>query len=547
MTTWLEVLSTTLTNHGYNLLIISFLHLITWGYTLWIKGWVSDDLQGIAQFSDHFVQTKDQYGNIAKEEKIDSYETDRKDKDGKPIRIKNTAWPAYLGWPSCFLRWFRLNWGKSFRQIGTNQNGHKVYGWTQVSGKHHLLNVLTQWVNLALGYNLLNHLFGPEIALFSSIVFAVHPCQVQTVGWISGVNYLFSLLFSLLSFNLVIYVDNPYITLPLIAFFTLCSCATLLPGIFNFVILIMMHSYNEAIAAGLVGAYMLMSLGKFSVNLRVNAFKQQDMTKSTKIYFNKIIIMVKTFWYYVKLILFPKRLGLFHTWGYHFDEPLEHIDHEFWLGLGSIAAYFGFIWFAPFPVQFGLIWAFVYAIIFSNIITANQIVSERYTYYSLFGIAIALAYVLVVHPVIFAFLVGIAIMRVWVHLPTFQNEVRFYESNCFNFPESEVAMGNLGVSYMNHGMNNKCMDTWLEASRQNPLYDVPWYNLYQICKQNGDLNGAHRFLNMCLKAKTVHFKEQWTKEMEELKSILSRSGSIQDFSKKINKAITEGNYERTGK
>ena len=528
----------------YHILLFSVLHIITWGYTLTLKGWVSDDLQGIAQFSEHFIQRKDAQGNITSEEKIDTYETDQKDKDGKAIRIKMTAWPGYLGWPSCFMRWFRLNWGKTFKEIGKNQNGHKVYGWVQDSGKHHALNLITQWFNLLLGYNLLNHFFGPEVAFLASIIFAVHPCQVQTVGWISGVNYLFSLFFALLSFNLVLYIDNLYITLPLIALFTLCSCATLLPGIFNFIVLIMMNNYNEALVAGLVGFYMFMTLGKWSVNFRVKAFKEQDMSKSTKVYANKLIIMVKTFWYYVKLIIFPKRLGLFHTWGYHFEEPLEHIDHEFWLGILSIVAYGALIYFGTPPVKFGLIWAFVYALIFSNIITANQIVSERYTYYSLFGIGVALAVLLQSYPIVTAFLIGIAVMRVWVHLPTFQNEVRFYESNCFNFPESEVAMGNLGVSYMNHGMPNKCTDTWMEASRQNPLYDVPWYNLYQICKQNGDLNGAYKFLNFCLKAKTVHFKDMWVKEMEELKKVMGMQGSIQDFSKKLNKSITEGNYER---
>ena len=95
-------------------------------------------------------------------------------------------------------------------------------------------------------------------------------------------------------------------------------------------------------------------------------------------------------------------------------------------------------------------------------------------------------------------------------------------------------MGNLGVAYMNHGLHNKCVDTWNEASRQNPLYDVPWYNLYQVCKQNGDINGAYRFLNMCLKAKTVHFKEQWTKEMEEVKQLMKISKPLNKWMEEIN-------------
>ena len=137
-------------------------------------------------------------------------------------------------------------------------------------------------------------------------------------------------------------------------------------------------------------------------------------------------------------------------------------------------------------------------------------------------------------------------MRIWVHLPTFRNEVTFYESNVFNFPTSEVAMGNLGVSYLNHGMGHKAIDTWNEASRQNALYDVPWYNLYSICKQNGDLYGARKFLMMCLNSKTVHFPDQWKKEMIELDKVIANNISIPDFTKAVNARIKEANYGRTG-
>jgi len=246
----------------------------------------------------------------------------------------------------------------------------------------------------------------------------------------------------------------------------------------------------------------------------------EKMEKSTKVYWRKLIVMVKTVGYYVRLVLFPKRLGLFHVYGYHQEEPLDYADNKFWFGLASILVYVTALIFAPFPIKFGLIWCAVYYSIFSNFITANQFVSERYVHTPIFGLAIIAAYFFVDYPIILAFLIGIYVMRVWVHLPTFANEVRYYESNCFNFPDSEVAMGNLGVAYMNHGMHYKAYDTWHEGTRQNPLYDVPWYNLYSICKQNGDLISAKKFLAMCLNSKTVHFSEQWQKEMKELEAII---------------------------
>jgi len=95
-------------------------------------------------------------------------------------------------------------------------------------------------------------------------------------------------------------------------------------------------------------------------------------------------------------------------------------------------------------------------------------------------------------------------------------------------------------------MGHKAIDTWNEASRQNALYDVPWYNLYSICKQNNDLYGARKFLMMCLNAKTVHFPDQWKKEMVELEKVISMNVSIPDFTKAVNARIKEANYGRTG-
>ena len=526
-----------------HLLLISIIHIITWCYCLTLKGWVSDDIAGIAQFSDRFVQEKDPKGNIIKEYKIDSYDIEH---GGKKLKVKNIGWCSTIGHVNAFQRWSRLNLGKRFQSIGTDSKGHTIYGWVQDARRHHAINIVVQLFNLILGYNLLSTLFGSHLAFIAILLFSVNPCSVQTVGWISGVNYLYSLFFTLLTIKLSLVIINPYVLIPVIAFTTALSGITLLPGCLTFIILLILGKWNAAIISFIVGSLILVKYGSGHITLRINAFKEQQMGKSTSVNLRKSIIIVKTLWYYIRQVLFPKRLGLFHTWGYHFDEPIEHINGEFWLGLISLLAILLGIIVCPLPVRFGLIWFLTYLSIFSNIITANQFVSERYAFIPTLGTSLLVAYLLRDCPIAVAFIVGVFIMRIWVHLPTFRNEVTFYESNVFNFPTSEVAMGNLGVSYLNHGMGHKAIDTWNEASRQNALYDVPWYNLYSICKQNGDLYGARKFLMMCLNAKTVHFPDQWKKEMIELDKVIANNISIPDFTKAVNARIKEANYGRTG-
>src|SRR3990167_6305219 len=324
-----------------NLALLTSLTWMTWGYCITLKGMVIDDAQGLAQFSDRFIQEKDAQGNVKKEYVVRDYDVDLKDANGKPykVKVKNNGWNPHLPFPDNFMRWSRLLWGRKFVELGKDTKNHPQYGFVQDAGKHHLLNILFHWANLILGYNLLSHLFGAEIALVSMLIYAVHPCGVQTVGWISGVNYLISLFGSLVVFNLCLYISNPYILLHLVFVFSVISCMTLLSGCFSFVILLMLGHLNPAIISGIVGLGFMLKLGRKTVDYRVSAFKEQSMVKSTKVYWRKLIVMVKTVWYYVRLVLFPKRLGLFHVYGYHQEEPLDYADLDFFFGLLSIIVY----------------------------------------------------------------------------------------------------------------------------------------------------------------------------------------------------------------
>ena len=181
----------------------------------------------------------------------------------------------------------------------------------------------------------------------------------------------------------------------------------------------------------------------------------------------------------------------------------------------------------------------VYLIPFSNVITAQQFVVDRYVFIPAFGFSILLAILLFDYPAIFAFIVGLYAMRTSIHLPTFKNDENFYVSNFLNFPDSEVALGNLGVTYMNLGRHGSAVDTWMKATQVNDLYDVPWYNLYSIFRGNGMLEQAHAYLDKCLNAKTIHFKAQWVTEMENLKKQIRAQKGLTEGLQQMHKYIKE--------
>lgn len=505
--------------------------LLTWLPALRC-GFVSDDIEGVLKFSDRWDADKD----VA----IDCYDR------GDGVKIGHRAFNGKIEFPGSIIRWMRLNLGARFQVIGKNKKGHEVYGYVQSPFKHHFVNIVLHLCNCLLAYAFLNRLFGPHIALSAVLLFTVHPLACQAVAWCSGIGYLLSLFGVLVSLNVALSFSSFLdlrILLPSVAASTLLSVSGMMAGAGTWIILWFLGLKSAAYAALVVAAYALFKQGRSIVQYRAAEFKKQQMGKSTYLTWRKPIVMVKTAYYYLKLIVFPKRLGLFHAWGYHFDEHLERVDGMFWKGLLSIS---GLIWFSlqgSLPVQFGLLWMLVYVAIFLNFITAQQFVADRYAFIPSLGYSVILAALLQSYPIVLAFIIGLYLMRTWAHIPTFDNDMKFYQSNIWNFPDSEVAYGNLGVIYANKQLSGAAADAWLIATNINPFYDVPHYNLYSMFKGGRQFKQAKEFLQRCLNAKVVHFPDIWHKEMAELDAMIVVDQKAQETNQRINDALNQKRYE----
>lgn len=516
--------------------LLPYIYIVAVYLATWLPslrgGFVSDDLEGVAKFSDRWDAVNDRA--------ITTYEVDH---GGKKFQLGHRAFNKYVTFPGSVIRWLRLNLGASFQIIGKNKKGHDVYGYVQSPFKHHTINVGIHLLNCCLAYAFLSNLFGSSVALQATIIFIVHPLGCQAIAWCSGIGYLLSLLGTLISFNIALHFVDWRIVVPAVSASTLLSVSGMMAGVGTFVPLYFLGYKYATYAALLISVISLYKQGRSIVEFRSAEFKKQQMGRSTYFTWRKPIVMVKTAYYYLKLILWPKRLGLFHTWGYHFDERLERVDGMFWRGALTLAL-LGWAFLAgPMPVQFGLLWMLVYVAIFLNFITAQQFVADRYAFIPTLGFSIIAAYFLQPYPALFTLLVGLYMMRTWVHLPTFEDEVKFYQSNIWNFPNSEVAYGNLGVIYANRGQAGAAADTWMMAATINPLYDVPHYNLYSMYKTSRQFQAAKAHLQRCLDAKIVHFPDLWTKEMADLDRTIELEKRAQAFNQALNDAINQKRYD----
>lgn len=503
----------------YHLVAIVLLFLGTWLPVLKCREFVSDDHDGIQKYDYRYDPQKDEL-------------SDKYEENGK-VWGKLQFNPS-IPFPGSVIRWLRLQIGKKFTLLGKNKLGHEVYGYVQSPVRHHLLSLVLQLVNVLLTYFFLSKAFNPEVALFASLLFSIHPVSNQTTAWCSGIGYLIAYFGIVVTMNLVVYLPVNEWTAMAVASSSFIASLGLLPGAFMFLPLLELGHPFQATICGLVGVFALAKYGSEVVNFRKEQFKKQEMGASTRASLGKIVLVFKTLYYYICMLVFPNRLGLFHAWGYHYTLPLRRVDFMFWKGVLSFGAMAALYYYGPPEVRFGLVWFLAFFLIFLNVITAQQFVADRYAFIPSLGFCLVISHYLIDYPIAIAFILGVYACRSRRMIKTYTNEINYYISNRWEFPSSEVALANLGVAYGQTGKTGSAVDCWLDALKINPHYAVPNYNLFSAFRGAGDLQRARHFLVNCLSSKVVNFRETWTKDLAELDAHIKK---IEDEQKKKTEPI----------
>lgn len=391
--------------------------------------------------------------------------------------------------------------------------------------KHHRAQLIVMSGLVLLVYTFLSSIATPDIAFLATLLWTVHPVCCQTVTWISGQGYLTAAFFMFAGLNYALSYASALPSLSrteqvallggygVLQWLAFRSQFTAIAAV---VILTYLKLWPFAAVAGVIaciGAYRTI---KEVVSVRAATFKQQQMGASTQFHWRKLVVVGKTLYYYTKLAFFPKRLGLYHTYGYHYPLPwIEWEDKYFWAGLAiGLAMLAGIIWAPSALVAFGCLWWLAFIVFVLNLITVHQFVAERYVWLPVLGLCLIVAAYAPAWLFWAAF--GVLIMRTWAHLPTYANELKFYQSNIWNHETSEVAFGNLGVTYLRLGHTGTAVDTWNVGANVNNDYDVNWYNLYSVFRGQGLHHEARQYLLKALSCSTCHFPKEWRKELETL-------------------------------
>lgn len=509
-----------------HILILSTV-FITYGYVLFKGGHVSDDHQGIEQYDGTLIYpVEDKDGNT------------KNGPDGKVIKARKISYGTLSKW----VRYHLCGGHFPSRHVITKADKTtEPIESGKISTHHHLLSVILHAIACLLLYRFLLTVTTPTVALMTVLLFTAHPTGVQAVAWPSAIGYILSLICICSTILIAQWASVQHDWLLIaglfgVTFFQVWGVYAQGIPLTTGLILIFLGQWQIGLMALAVAAVAsFINLGGY-VTHRKEEFKKQQMAQSIHFNLRKPIVAFKTLAYYFYLSILPIRLGLYHEWGFHYDKKMELWDWRAITGLAlfTLSAYFLFT--SPYSeVRIGILWFYSFIFLFLNWITAQQWVTERYLYISVIGLCLIACLFLQQLPFLYFLILGIMICRTWTHLPTYDNELRFYLSNTWNFPKSEVAYGNLGVAYASTGLSGASSDMWIIASSLNSDYDVPFYNIYSKHKSQAFLmvqNGAYEqglqaisqcipMLERVLSCKVIHFPEAWKKELDDLKSIVS--------------------------
>ena len=501
---------------------------ITYSYLIFRGGHVSDDLQGIAAYDGTLmypVEDKDGKPTL--------------DKEGKVIKARKICYGTLSKWVRYHLCGGHFP-SRHHQKLPDGKEGEAIES-GKISTHHHVLSLVIASIACILLYQFLLTITTPIVSILTILLFIVQPTCVQAVAWPSAIGYILSLVCicaSLLISTWTMGQTTPgmfILGLGGLAFFQILGVYAQAIPMFTWVIMLVLGQWQMAVVAFLASGAIAMTNLKGYVTFRNSEFKKQNMGQSTSFNIRKPIVALKTLAYYIYLSVFPAKLGLYHKWGFHYDKKVELLDWRAICGLLFLGLSLYFFFTGGIEVRVGLAWFYVFLALFLNWITAQQWVTERYLYIPVIGLCLITCLFLQHNLYLYWFIFGMFMCRSMVHMPTYENELRFYLSNTWNFQDSEVAFGNLGVAYTSAGLSGASNDMWVIAGSINPDYDVPFYNIFARVKSQGMLmiqNGAYEqgfqaiasavpLLEKTLSCKTLHYKDMWEKELSEIKTMLS--------------------------
>jgi hypothetical protein len=379
----------------------------------------------------------------------------------------------------------------------------------------HAFNILVHTMVCVLIY----YVFGKtDIALLTSLLFALNPVNNQCSIWISGKCYAVSTALFLMGM----------LFLPLLpVFYGLAnwwSINTLLaPLLFT---TLKPHWIGLILPLGLL---IIRNKVKNSHQAGVMRYKGATDYMGEKS-FRKLIICLKTLGYYSALCVFPIKLGMCHNYLSTFGMTKEETDYMYkpdvfmFIGLSVVGVVVANIVHPFFPPLLGLFWFLLFSLQWLNFVVITHLISERYVYLANVGMMYLLANLIIGTPFMWVFLTFYAV-RLYYFLPAYKDYTSYWKSNTENFPNVAMGWNQLGLGQLQFGNSGSALDSWIRGVQERPKDFRLNYNTANLLIGSGMFGESVKFIRAAeanLDPKNNY--DMWRGQVDKLKDEVKKRG-----------------------
>lgn len=403
---------------------------------------------------------------------------------------------------------------------------------------YHIQNIFWHGLNACLLLVLVTRLCGEKsIALLASLIFLVHPIQVEVVANISNRKDSISLalsLISLLAYSKAFDDKRKKIVWLLLAFFVLAIACL---------------AKENAIALIIVFA---------AYELAYIPVDQRFLLKHKYVYYSAFVISISVFfvWYYFfegRQLHYLLMSGLMANMGlsfsgssitpyylmvlksltlmsgkvlipfnlapeYNYSLPKGWGDGWVITGVFIIGLYVRLVWTSyrrELFIFFTLVWVLAFWLPASNIFPFSYFAADRYLYAPMVGISIFMSFIIIKvfqyrNHSYFSFLLILIISLsalTWQQNSVWESKLNLWEKSVEVNPRSTTSLNNLGVIHMKRGEIDKAIPLFQRAAANfnNPL---PYYHLGEAYEKKGNINKAMGYYKNFLKFNDPAYKKQ---------------------------------------
>lgn len=368
------------------------------------------------------------------------------------------------------------------------------------------INVLLHIGSVWLLYLVLQKITKKQLAIFASIIFAVHPILAESVAWISGGGYVqYSFFFLLSLYTYILSSGNmKYYIISILAFTaSLLSSPTAvtLPLIY----LIYEISFGnwrknwvKAIPFFIIGgAIFYVFFAGIGTRLEIQKTTYYQINQGSEGFFGYIKQVIVALTSYLGLLFWPHMLTLYHS-------EMVFSVFNFIIRTLAVFLFFGALVYSFFRnkfIFFCLSLFFISLIPTLNPYGISSLVAERYAYLASVGIIVVFSYILyklstvnepwkkTVNVLFILIVIALGIRTIYRNID-WRSEDNLWISSAKTSPSSPNNHNNLGDVYYRHGDYKKALEEFKFAINLKPNYGDAYNNLGNTYLALKDIDNA---------------------------------------------------------